>query len=310
MAVQTQILHRRDTAANWTSVNPTLAGGEIGFETDTGKFKIGTGSATWTSLTYATDASKVTGATLASNVTASSLTSFGSAPTLSGTVTLSGLSTGVVHAGSGGALTSSTIVDADVSSSAAIAATKISGTAYTVANKKVDEFRLANTLDIVPRAIAVSNRTVANGTIYFSLFTPLENITVSNISVYCVTGATDTGGTTVRRMGLFTATGTDNTTMTLVANTASDATIGATTATLYTRALTSSYALTAGTTYAFGIICYNTGGTFNAPNFMAHTDVAPALTPYRFLQRTSQSDLVSTTGQNTGITSSIFARLT
>ena len=44
---------RRDTAANWTSVNPTLAAGEIGFETDTGQFKIGTGSATWTALPYA-----------------------------------------------------------------------------------------------------------------------------------------------------------------------------------------------------------------------------------------------------------------
>ena len=44
---------RRDTAANWTSVNPTLAAGEIGFETNTNKFKIGTGSATWTALPYA-----------------------------------------------------------------------------------------------------------------------------------------------------------------------------------------------------------------------------------------------------------------
>ena len=44
---------RRDTAANWTSVNPTLAAGEIGFETNTGQFKIGTGSATWTALPYA-----------------------------------------------------------------------------------------------------------------------------------------------------------------------------------------------------------------------------------------------------------------
>lgn len=52
---------RRDTAANWTSTNPTLAAGEQGFETDTGKFKIGTGSTAWTSLLYATDASDVTG---------------------------------------------------------------------------------------------------------------------------------------------------------------------------------------------------------------------------------------------------------
>ena len=53
MAVQTQIQVRRGTASSWTSTNPTLAAGELGFETDTGKFKIGTGSATWTALSYA-----------------------------------------------------------------------------------------------------------------------------------------------------------------------------------------------------------------------------------------------------------------
>jgi hypothetical protein len=43
---------RRDTAANWTSVNPVLASGEPGYETDTGKLKIGDGSTHWTSLSY------------------------------------------------------------------------------------------------------------------------------------------------------------------------------------------------------------------------------------------------------------------
>jgi hypothetical protein len=42
---------RRDTAANWTSSNPILSAGEIGFETDTGKFKIGDGSTAWNSIT-------------------------------------------------------------------------------------------------------------------------------------------------------------------------------------------------------------------------------------------------------------------
>jgi hypothetical protein len=52
---------RRDLAATWTSVNPTLAAGEIGFETNTGKFKIGTGSATWTALPYAGAGSATSG---------------------------------------------------------------------------------------------------------------------------------------------------------------------------------------------------------------------------------------------------------
>jgi hypothetical protein len=45
---------RRDTAANWTSANPTLAQGEWGYETDTYKVKLGDGSTAWTSLPYGT----------------------------------------------------------------------------------------------------------------------------------------------------------------------------------------------------------------------------------------------------------------
>lgn len=48
-----QIQFRRDTAANWTSTNPTLAIGEIGLETDTTKWKLGNGSTAWNSLAYA-----------------------------------------------------------------------------------------------------------------------------------------------------------------------------------------------------------------------------------------------------------------
>jgi hypothetical protein len=43
---------RRDTAANWTAQNPTLLAGEIGVESDTGYWKIGTGAAAWNSLGY------------------------------------------------------------------------------------------------------------------------------------------------------------------------------------------------------------------------------------------------------------------
>lgn len=50
MAVQIQV--RRDTAANWTSNDPTLASGEIGLETNTGKVKFGDGSTAWTALDY------------------------------------------------------------------------------------------------------------------------------------------------------------------------------------------------------------------------------------------------------------------
>ncbi len=43
---------RRDTAANWTTANTLLAAGEFGFETDTGRFKVGNGSSVWAALSY------------------------------------------------------------------------------------------------------------------------------------------------------------------------------------------------------------------------------------------------------------------
>ena len=43
---------RRDTSADWTSTNPTLSEGELGYETNTDKFKIGDGATAWNSLGY------------------------------------------------------------------------------------------------------------------------------------------------------------------------------------------------------------------------------------------------------------------
>lgn len=51
MASKIQI--RRDTAANWTATNPTLAQGEPGLETDTNQVKYGDGTLPWNSLDYA-----------------------------------------------------------------------------------------------------------------------------------------------------------------------------------------------------------------------------------------------------------------
>lgn len=50
MPIKLQI--RRGTASQWTSANPTLLAGEIGYETDTGNFKVGDNSTAWTSLAY------------------------------------------------------------------------------------------------------------------------------------------------------------------------------------------------------------------------------------------------------------------
>lgn len=53
MAVGRQHIQlRRDTAANWAAVNPVLAAGEAGYETDNRQLKIGDGVSQWAALPY------------------------------------------------------------------------------------------------------------------------------------------------------------------------------------------------------------------------------------------------------------------
>lgn len=50
----TRFQFRRASASAWSLANPTLAAGELGYELNTGKFKIGDGSSNWNSLNYFT----------------------------------------------------------------------------------------------------------------------------------------------------------------------------------------------------------------------------------------------------------------
>lgn len=43
---------RRDRASDWSKANPVLGNGEPGYETDTGKMKIGDGDTRWNDLNY------------------------------------------------------------------------------------------------------------------------------------------------------------------------------------------------------------------------------------------------------------------
>ncbi len=52
MANRIQI--RRDTSERWTEVNPLLMEGEMGWETDTRKAKMGDGINNWNDLPYIT----------------------------------------------------------------------------------------------------------------------------------------------------------------------------------------------------------------------------------------------------------------
>jgi hypothetical protein len=50
---------RKGTTAQWLAANPVLFAGEPGYETDTGKMKIGTGIHQWTELEYFLDQAQI-----------------------------------------------------------------------------------------------------------------------------------------------------------------------------------------------------------------------------------------------------------
>jgi hypothetical protein len=66
----TRMQQRRGTASQWTSSNdgdgPILNAGEIGWESDTNKFKIGDGVSYWADLVYFADINDIVGASLGS----------------------------------------------------------------------------------------------------------------------------------------------------------------------------------------------------------------------------------------------------
>jgi len=57
----TRMQQRRGTQAQWTAANPVLAAGEIGFEIDNNRFKVGDGTNAWASLSYFVDIETVLG---------------------------------------------------------------------------------------------------------------------------------------------------------------------------------------------------------------------------------------------------------
>jgi hypothetical protein len=106
MPVVTQIQIRRGTASQWTSTNPTLASGEQGYETDTGKMKIGDGTTAWNSLAYAITGANgtVTSITAGTGLSGGTITSTGTIAIDSTVATLTGTQT----------LTNKTLTDAKV----------------------------------------------------------------------------------------------------------------------------------------------------------------------------------------------------
>ena len=144
---------RRDTAANWTSNNPTLAAGEAGFETDTNKLKIGDGTTAWTSLAYFAVETQNIFNTIAvsgqSNVVADSPTD--TLTLVAGTnVTITTDATSdtiTINASGGGALSDGDYGDITVSGT---------GTVMNIDAGVVGATELATTLDLTGKTITVT----------------------------------------------------------------------------------------------------------------------------------------------------------
>ena len=64
----TRMQQRRGTAAQWTSANPILNAGEMGWESDTNKFKIGDGTNHWADLDYFIDQSSTVNPAFGSSI--------------------------------------------------------------------------------------------------------------------------------------------------------------------------------------------------------------------------------------------------
>jgi hypothetical protein len=65
----TRMQQRRGTAAQWTSANPVLNAGEMGWESDTNKFKIGDGTNHWADLDYFSDINSTVNPAFGSSIT-------------------------------------------------------------------------------------------------------------------------------------------------------------------------------------------------------------------------------------------------
>jgi len=65
----TRMQQRRGTASQWTSANPVLNAGEMGWESDTNKFKIGDGTNHWADIDYFADINSTVNPAFGSSIT-------------------------------------------------------------------------------------------------------------------------------------------------------------------------------------------------------------------------------------------------
>ena len=178
MAVVTQIQARRGTAAQWTSANPTLAAGEWGYETDTGKVKIGNGSTAWNSLGY-TGAGDIEGVTAGTGISGGGT---------SGTVTVSIDTSVTADLTTAQTLTNKTLTDPKIN----LALNAQTGTTYTFA--LTDNGRLVTASNASAQTYSIPT----NASVAFPVGTQINIIQIGagQVTINAVTSGTTTVAST------------------------------------------------------------------------------------------------------------------
>lgn len=310
------------TAGTATGAGTATTSGTASYATTSGTATYATTAGTSVYATtsgtsaYATTSGTATYATGAGTATTSGTASFA---TTSGTAVYATNAGTSVYATTSGTATYATTSGTAVNISGTIAPTQVTGTAVTAPNFRANMHAADNSLEIVNRILmSGSSGAYQNGRLTLIGFTPVSDFTVSTIAMYVSSGGTDSGGTTVRRMGIYTESGG---TYTLVARTASDATLFTNSTSLEARNLSTTggypatYTLTAGSRYYFGFICYNTGGTYSGPSFptsaaIGVTSFISTLSPVIAVIKTVQTELPASVTSMTVTGTIHWARLT